>query len=571
MTLSIVRRPPGDDSALPAELHPLLRRLYASRGVKLSDDLERSLQGLHHYQALDGIQRAVARLITALEQQQRIVIIGDFDADGATSTALCMLALRAFGANELDYLVPNRFDYGYGLSPEIVEHAHQQGAQLLVTVDSGIACITGAQRAKELGIDVIITDHHLPGTTLPEAAAIVNPNLSSCAFPSKNLAGVGVAFYLMSALRAELQKLGKFHNNPPTLAQWLDIVALGTVADVVKLDGNNRILVYQGLQRIRAGRCRPGIRALLDVAERPAQFLTSSDLGFVLGPRLNAAGRLDDMSLGIECLLTDSYDDALNIARRLDALNKKRKHIESTMQQEAETHIQELNLSADDLPPALVLFNEAYHQGVIGIVAGRIKEKYYRPTIVMAAQDEQFLKGSARSIPGVHIRDLLEEVNTRHPRLLAKFGGHAMAAGLSIARQHLSDFEKALTSIANEWLQGKPLSGELLSDGEVEDQWLTLNTAKLLADAGPWGQGFEAPMFDGEFAIVQQRLVGEKHLKLVLRTSQGELVDAIAFNIDPQIWPDESVHTIHAVYRMDVNRFRGEENLQLIIEALAAQ
>ncbi|MDP5041587.1 MAG: single-stranded-DNA-specific exonuclease RecJ, partial [Paraglaciecola sp.] len=430
--LVITRRVPADNAHLPANLHPVIRQIYADRGVQNEQQLLRTTQSLLHYNELKGVSGAVNLLVTAIQSQQKIMVVGDFDADGATSTALCMLSLTMLGSKQHSYLVPNRFDFGYGLSPEIVDVAAREGAELIMTVDSGIACFAGVEKAKALGLKVLITDHHLAASRLPIADAIVNPNQPGCEFLSKNLAGVGVAFYLMLALRAELNKQNWFvrQNMPmPNLAELLDIVALGTVADVVPLDSNNRILVHQGLQRIRSDQCCKGIQAIMEVAGRDKSKLMASDLGFVVGPRLNAAGRLDDMSLGIECLLTDNPARARQIAVQLDSLNQERREIESSMQQEAVKALEQLNLAADALPFGLVLYKQDYHQGVIGILAGRIKEKYFRPTIAFAHQDDVLLKGSARSIPGVHIRDLLETINSQYPGLIIKFGGHALAAG----------------------------------------------------------------------------------------------------------------------------------------------
>ena len=520
---------------------------------------------------MSGVGDAVRILADALAQSKRIIIVGDFDADGATSTALSMLALGMMGCKNHDYLVPNRFNFGYGLSPQIVDVAHEQGAQVIMTVDNGIACFAGVERAKELGITVLITDHHLAAESLPIADAIVNPNQPNCSFMSKNLAGVGVAFYLMLALRAHLRGVDWFAQNDidvPNLADLLDIVALGTVADVVPLDENNRILVHQGLLRIRSDKCRPGIQALIEVAGRDKRKMVASDLGFVIGPRLNAAGRLDDMSMGIECLLTDSDYKAKQIAVELDSLNRERREIEQSMQQEAVTALDSLQLSEQDMPHGLVLYQADFHQGVIGILAGRIKEKYFRPTIAFAHQDDEIIKGSARSIPGVHIRDLLEELSTRYPGLIIKFGGHAMAAGLSIEMAKLEEFKKRFTQLAQEHLAGKPLAGELISDGELPAQALTLEFSQLLKDAGPWGQGFPEPLFDGQFELVEQRIVGHKHLKMMLRMPTGKLVDAIAFNVDTQVWPNEQCKHVELAYKLDINEFRGRTSLQFLVEGL---
>ncbi|WP_102798035.1 single-stranded-DNA-specific exonuclease RecJ [Bowmanella denitrificans] len=556
-----------------APLHPRLKQIYAGRGIRQMAQLQHSTKALLHYQQLNGIEQAVSVLARALQQARKLVIIGDFDADGATSTALCMLALKQMGATQVEYLVPNRFDFGYGLSPQIVDMAHQQGAELLITVDNGIACLAGARRARELGMQLLITDHHLPGSELPPADAIVNPNLTRCDFPSKNLAGVGVAFYLMLALCRYLQNTGWFAQAAipvPNLADLLDLVALGTVADVVRLDQNNRILVHQGLQRIRSGRCRPGIRAMVEVAGRECGQIAASDLGFVLGPRLNAAGRLDDMAMGIECLLAEEEGKARRMAVELDSLNRERREIESSMQAEALKTLELLSFNEQQLPSGLVLYQADWHQGVIGILAGRIKDRYFRPTIAFAHQDDEVLKGSARSIPGLHIRDLLEEINSRYPGIIEKFGGHAMAAGLSLKAEKLPAFEQVFQQVADEWLQGKSLQGELWSDGQLDGSELNLDFAQLLKESGPWGQGFEEPLFDGEFELLDQRLVGDKHLKMMVKQGSGPLLDAIAFNVDLAVWPNRQIKQVQLAYRLDINHFRGKVSLQLMVEALAA-
>ena len=576
MPLQISRRlNPSDSPAsleLPEHLHPILKQIYASRGITLASQLERSAKYLLHYQSLSGIDKAVQILAEAIASEKFIMVIGDFDADGATSTALCMLALGMMGSKNHDYLVPNRFDFGYGLSPEIVEVAHQQKADVIMTVDNGIACFAGVEKAKALGMTVLITDHHLAAQSLPKADAIVNPNQPDCEFMSKNLAGVGVAFYLMLALRAHLRQENWFAERQlpiPNLADLLDIVALGTVADVVPLDENNRILVHQGILRIRSDKCRPGIQALLDVAGRSKSKLVASDLGFAIGPRLNAAGRLDDMSMGIECLLTDDPGRARQIAVQLDSLNRERREIEGSMQQEALKALDALELLAENMPYGLVLYQADYHQGVIGILAGRIKDKYFRPTVAFAHQDDNTLKGSARSIPGLHIRDVLEELNSRYPDIIGKFGGHAMAAGLSLPLTNLAAFTERFNQLAEEALQGKPLAGELISDGELSVNELSLDFAQRLKDAGPWGQGFPEPLFDGEFALMDQRIVGEKHLKMMLQHHSGTLVDAIAFNVDTTVWPDKHIKQVHVAYKLDINEFRGRVSLQFLVEGIA--
>ena len=572
MILPIVRRDVAGAS-LSEDLHPVIDRIYRGRNITHIDDLENGLKGLTHFNALKGMAEAARLLADTVEQNKRLIIVGDFDADGATSTSVCMLALKMMGHTNADFLVPNRFDFGYGLSVPIVDVAAEQGADIIVTVDNGISCIDGVKHAKQLGLQVLVTDHHLPGNELPPADAIVNPNQPGCTFISKNLAGVGVAFYIMLALKAELQQRGYFERTntaPPNLASLLDIVAVGTVADVVVLDKNNRILVHQGLQRIRAGKCRPGIKALVEVANRECSHLTSTDLGFVVGPRLNAAGRLDDMSQGIACLLEDDTIQARMIAAELDALNKERREIETGMKAQAEQALEEMAINEGDIPAALVVYKEDFHQGVIGIVAGRLKEQYLKPVIAFAHQDDEVIKGSARSIPGVHIRDVLDEVNTRYPGVIDKFGGHAMAAGLSLPVAKLKAFEHAFVAVAQEHVAKLDGNHALLSDGDLSASELSLPFAHLLRQAGPFGQGFESPLFDGEFELLDQRLVGQKHLKMVLRSQGSSEVDAIAFNIDIKAWPNAMVKRVHIAYRLDVNVFRGQETVQLIIEQIEA-
>ena len=573
MILPIVRRE-VTGASLSSDLHPVIDRIYRGRNIANLDDLENGLKGLTHFNVLKGMPQAAQILANAVVQNKRIIIVGDFDADGATSTSVCILALRAMGYHNVDFLVPNRFDFGYGLSVPIVDEAAKQGAEVIVTVDNGISCIDGVTHAKSLGMQVVVTDHHLPGDVLPPADAIVNPNQPGCEFPSKNLAGVGVAFYIMLALKAELQQQGHFERAglaPPNLASLLDIVAVGTVADVVVLDKNNRILVHQGLQRIRAGKCRPGIKALVEVANRDCAHLTSTDLGFVVGPRLNAAGRLDDMSQGLACLLEDETIQARMIAAELDALNKERREIETGMKAQAETVLEQMALDEGDMPSALVVYREDFHQGVIGIVAGRLKEKYLKPVIAFAHQDDEIIKGSARSIPGVHIRDVLDEVNTRYPGVIEKFGGHAMAAGLSLPVAKLQDFERAFVDIARAHMAKLDGNHALLSDGDLSSKELCLPFAHLLRQAGPFGQGFESPLFDGEFALLDQRLVGQKHLKMVLKSDGANEVDAIAFNVDLKSWPNAMVKRVHIAYRLDINVFRGQETVQLIVEQIEAR
>ncbi|EGM9064240.1 single-stranded-DNA-specific exonuclease RecJ [Salmonella enterica] len=566
-----LRRREADETAdLPVDLPPLLRRLYASRGVRSARELERSVKGMLPWQQLNGIDNAVEILYNAFREGIRIIVVGDFDADGATSTALSVLGMRALGCDNISYLVPNRFEDGYGLSPEVVDQAKARGAQLIITVDNGISSHAGVAHAKTLGIPVIVTDHHLPGDTLPDAEAIINPNLRDCEFPSKALAGVGVAFYLMLALRTFLRDKGWFDERgiaPPNLAELLDLVALGTVADVVPLDANNRILTWQGLSRIRAGKCRPGIKALLEIANRDPQRLAASDLGFTLGPRLNAAGRLDDMSVGVALLLCDNLGEARVLASELDALNQTRKEIEQGMQAEALILCEKLERSSETLPGGLAMYHPEWHQGVVGILASRIKERFHRPVIAFAPAGDGTLKGSGRSIQGLHMRDALERLDTLYPDLMIKFGGHAMAAGLSLEEHKFEQFQQRFGELVTEWLDPALLQGEVISDGPLSAAEMSMEVAQLLRDAGPWGQMFPEPLFDGRFRLLQQRLVGERHLKVMVEpVGGGPLLDGIAFNIDTTCWPDNGVREVELAYKLDINEFRGNRSLQIIID-----
>lgn len=551
---------------------PLLQKIFAARGALGDQDVSVGLAGLLSPHNLAGLEAALALLITALEQRQRIVIVGDFDADGATSSALAVLSLRAMGAAWVDFLVPNRFEYGYGLTPEIVEVAKTLRPDLILTVDNGISSIDGVAAANSAGIAVLVTDHHLPGRELPAAAAIVNPNQRGCDFASKNLAGVGVIFYVMSALKTALKTRGWFALQQlpePAMADYLDLVALGTVADVVPLDHNNRILVEQGLRRMRAGRMRPGIRALLQVAGRDHQRLVSADMGFAIGPRLNAVGRLDDMSLGINCLITEDERLAAELAAQMDDLNRDRKSIEGTMQREALASLEALSLEPAAMPFGLCLYDGQWHQGVVGILASRVKDRYHRPVIAFADDVPGVsIKGSARSIPGFHIRDALDAVASKHPQLLSKFGGHAMAAGMSLQLEHFAAFSSAFDSEVSRQLVAADLQAQLLTDGELSATEFSLELAHTLRLAAPWGQHFPEPLFDGVFRLVQQRLVGGNHLKMVLAIDDSgqQLIDAIAFNIDLELWPNNAVESVRAVYKLDVNDFRGRQSLQLLVD-----
>lgn len=576
MSPLICRRSVPATHRFSAAIPPLLQRIYAARDLQQDAELSLSFSELLSPQLLHGLDKAVSLLQAQLQQQGRVLIVSDFDADGATSCALAIRALRAFGFQHVDYIVPNRFEYGYGLTPEIVALAQTRGPNLLLTVDNGISSIEGVAAAQALGMQVLITDHHLPGRELPAADAMVNPNLPDCTFPSKSLAGVGVVFYLMIALRARLREEGWFAQQgiaEPNLADYLDIVALGTVADVVPLDRNNRILVNEGLRRIRAGRLCPGIDALLRLGKRSRETLVASDLGFAVAPRLNAAGRLDDMSLGIECLLAQQPERARAIAAELDAMNQQRKEIETGMREQAEAGLRSMQFDDKTLPAGLCLYQADWHQGVIGILAARIKERVHRPVIAFAdaGEDEQGraqLKGSARSIAGLHIRDALDAVATRHPGLISRFGGHAMAAGLSLPRDAYAAFSEAFAAVVAEQLPADALQACLFTDGELQATELTLETAQMLRDAGPWGQHFPEPVFDGEFQVLQQRILGGKHLKLVLSPVQApqHAVDAIAFNVDTAAWEGCNNARVRLVYRLDINEFRGQRSLQLMIE-----
>ncbi len=573
MHRSIVRHAQADSSAQerPETISPLLWRVYRARGISDAAELERELSSLIPPEHMSGLDAAVTLLVEAIELEKRILIVGDFDADGATSCALAVLALRAFGHRQVSFLVPDRFRYGYGLTPEIVEYAKQQSPDLIVTVDNGISSVAGVAAARALGWQVLVTDHHLAGPVLPQAEALVNPNLGDNKFPSKALAGVGVIFYVLLGLRARLKEAGWFERHAiavPNMADFLDLVALGTVADVVPLDRNNRILVHQGLMRIRNGRCRPGISALLRIAGRDPARAQASDMGFAVGPRLNAAGRLDDMSRGIECLLAEDPQQAEPLALELDRLNRERREIEAEMKQQAEAVLSSWAPGdSDTLPWGLCLFQKQWHQGVIGILASRIKERYHRPVIAFAPGGEGILKGSARSIPGLHIRDVLDEVAVRQPALLQKFGGHAMAAGMTIREADYDGFAETFDAVVRSHLDPDDLQAVIISDGAIVEEEMTLDTARLISAAGPWGQGFAEPIFDDRFEVLSSRVVGDKHWKLVLRPTGGALaLDAIAFNAV------ESLPTmparVHAAYRLDENEWQGRIKLQLRIEYL---
>lgn len=564
MELVIERRAIAGTQVLDARLHPVLQRAYAARGVRDSQDLALTLDRLVPVGTLDSIGAAVDLILE--HRERRILVVGDFDADGATSTALIVRCLRSWGFANVDFLVPNRFEFGYGLTPEIVGLAAMRAPTLIVTVDNGISSIAGVAAALARGIQVLITDHHLPGAELPAAEVIVNPNVPGSQFASRALAGVGVAFYVMAALRRELDARGTVVM--PPVADFLDLVALGTVADLVPLDANNRVLVSQGIRRIRAGRCVPGIRALLNIAERNVPTLTAADLGFAIGPRLNAAGRLDDMSIGIRCLLSDSDSEALNLATRLDQLNNERREIEAKMQGAALAAVARLRDPAGPVRHGVCLFDPEWHQGVVGLVASRIKDRVRRPVIAFARAGDGQLRGSARSVPGIHIRDVLDGMAARHPGLISRFGGHAMAAGLSLDEAKLDAFAAAFDEEVTRWRDPAIPSNRVETDGELSADEIALETAQALRDGGPWGQAFPEPCFDGIFAIKNVRVVGDKHLKMWVTTAdRTRAFDAIAFNFkgadeNPSL-PDGNVRL---VYRLDINEFKGERRLQLLVD-----
>jgi len=569
VSLTVVRRTLAEATApLGAQVHPVLGRVYAARGVRSAAELDHSLERLLPVGTLEGIAAAVELLLA--HRAGRVLIIGDFDADGATSSALMVRALAGWGFAGVDFLVPNRFEFGYGLTPEIVALAGTRSPSLIVTVDNGVSSNSGVAAARARGIDVLITDHHLPGAQLPEANVIVNPNLPGSRFGSRALAGVGVAFYVMAALKRRLDERGLTPAGAAGVAPLLDLVALGTVADVVPLDANNRVLVSQGLRRIRAGRCVLGIRALLDLAARSLPELTAADLAFGVAPRLNAAGRIADMTIGIRCLLADDEESARSLAAQLDELNEERRTIEAKMQQEALAAVRVLR---DPAPGALarsgvVLFEESWHQGVVGLVASRVKDRLRRPVIAFALADAGTLRGSARSIPGIHIRDVLDTLAARHPDLISRFGGHAMAAGLTLERAQLDRFAPAFDAEVKRCMMGLSATDAVETDGELSANEIALETAQALRAGGPWGQAFPEPSFDGLFSIRSARIIGERHLKMWVELPRsGRAFDAIAFNHVEQgaaFVPPAGL--AHLVYRLEVNEYQGERRLQLLVD-----
>ena len=554
---------------LSPDIPLLLQRVYALRGITSMQELDYTTRNLCNYDNLDGTHTAVEIVYSAMQNNKRIMIVGDFDTDGATSTALMIKALKKMGCKHVDYIIPNRFDDGYGLSISVVKRALSKKADLIITVDNGVSAIEAVEFAKQSNLTVIITDHHLCSEQLPAADAIINPNLPNSSFPSKHLAGVGVAFYFMLALRAKLRKENWFASNK--LAEYnitnlLDLVALGTIADVVKLDRNNRILVHQGISRIRAGYCCEGIKALLDISRRDPLTLTSTDLAYYIAPRLNAAGRMDSMSLSVELLLCEDYDSAIKQATDLDTLNHDRKLIEQTMYQEALSYIEQVEQKNSTFPNALVVHHPQWHQGIIGIVSARLKDKHYRPVICFASTEDGLLKGSGRSIEGIHLRDILDKLNERYPDILVSFGGHAMAAGLSIQEKDLDQFSAHFEALITKQLDLDVLEQIIETDGEIDNQDFNYSIAKQLKESGPWGEGFTEPTFDGDFIVHQQRLFAEKHLKLVLEPKNGgPIIEGICFNVNLTQWPDNTIKIVKIVYQLDVNDFHGNQAVKLMI------
>ena len=560
------RKPVSDNADGLSGIHPVLRQVYLNRGVTTVEQLDRTLKNLPSYKSLTGIDKAISIIQAAIQQKKKILIVADFDADGATSCALAVRGLHMLGAVDVEFVVPDRFKFGYGLTPEIVDVALQSKPDLIITVDNGISSVDGVAHAMAQGCQVVVTDHHLPPKELPKADAIVNPQLLGDEFPSKAIAGVGVMFYVLLALRAKLTRDGAFGSaKAPNLADLLDIVALGTVADVVPMDETNRKLVHQGLLRIQAKRCVPGIMALLRIAKREPERVVASDLGFAIGPRLNAAGRLDDMSLGIRCLLTDDESEAQNIAEQLDTLNLERRSIEDDMKREAYSILDKLQSKVQE-QWGICLFDEQWHQGVIGILASRIKEKFNRPVIAFASVSKTEIKGSARSIPGLHIRDVLDDIASQHPELLNKFGGHAMAAGLSLSANHYEQFVELFNEAVRQRLDNKRPENIFMVDGELAANDINLELADTLRNSGPWGQGFPEPLFTGTFNVKNARILAQKHIKFELQLSDSKRkIDAIYFNVDN---PDALIGlpTITIVYQLDVNTYLGHSKVQLMVK-----
>ena len=565
----IINRDVPDGINLPDSIHPVLKRIYASRNIKSSEDLDYSLGSLISYEELGGIDDAVILLQEMITQKKRILIVADFDADGATSCALAIRGLTAMGAEDVIYVVPNRFEHGYGLSPKIVDVALDHDPDLIVTVDNGISSISGVAHAKKNGIKVLITDHHLPGDKLPSADVIVNPQLKENKFPSKNLAGVGVIFYILLALRAKLKAENWFNEKNikyPNLANLLDLVALGTISDLVPLDKNNRTMVAHGLKLMRKNKSKVGILAILNQSGRQLSTLTSGDLSFAIAPRLNAAGRLTDMSLGIECLLTDDKENATEMAKKLNQLNIERRQIQDNMEEQAFTEFEKyLQDTSKKVPHGICIYNQNWHQGVVGILAAKIKEKFNRPVVVFAQECQGILKGSARSITELHIKDVFDEIARLYPELILTFGGHAMAAGLTIEESQFDRFSDVFNKVVNQYISSDSLEDQCLTDGELSGDDFSLPLALAIQNAGPWGQSFPEPIFVGQFKILDKRVVGESHLKLKLQSRNNNTLDAIAFNMTDDDWPSK-LEQITSTYRLGINNYRGHSQIQLFIE-----
>lgn len=565
----IINRDVPDGINLPDSIHPVLKRIYASRNIKSSEDLDYSLGSLIPYEELSGVDDAVILLQEMITQKKRILIVADFDADGATSCALAIRGLTAMGAEDVIYVVPNRFEHGYGLSPKIVDVALDHDPDLIVTVDNGISSISGVEHAKKNGIKVLITDHHLPGDKLPSADVIINPQLKEDKFPSKNLAGVGVIFYILLALRAKLKAENWFDEKNikyPNLANLLDLVALGTISDLVPLDKNNRTMVAHGLKLMRKNKSKAGILAILNQSGRQLSTLTSGDLSFAIAPRLNAAGRLTDMSLGIECLLTDDKENATEMAKKLNQLNIERRQIQDNMEEQAFTEFEKyLQDTSKKIPHGICIYNQNWHQGVVGILAAKIKEKFNRPVVVFAQECQGILKGSARSITELHIKDVFDEIARLYPELILTFGGHAMAAGLTIEESQFDRFSDVFNKVVDRYISSDSLEDQCLTDGELSGDDFSLPLALAIQNAGPWGQSFPEPIFVGQFKILDKRVVGESHLKLKLQSRNNNTLDAIAFNMTDDDWPSK-LEQITSTYRLGINNYRGHSQIQLFIE-----
>ena len=565
----IINRVVPDGINLPDSIHPVLKRIYASRNIKSGEDLDYSLGSLISYEELGGIDDAVILLQEMITQKKRILIVADFDADGATSCALAIRGLTAMGAEDVIYVVPNRFEHGYGLSPKIVDVALDHDPDLIVTVDNGISSISGVEHAKKNGIKVLITDHHLPGDKLPRADVIVNPQLKENKFPSKNLAGVGVIFYILLALRAKLKTENWFDEKNikyPNLANLLDLVALGTISDLVPLDKNNRTMVAHGLKLMRQNKSKAGILAILNQSGRQLSTLTSGDLSFAIAPRLNAAGRLTDMSLGIECLLTDDKENATEMAKKLNQLNIERRQIQDNMEEQAFTEFEKsFQDTSKKIPHGICIYNQNWHQGVVGIIAAKIKEKFNRPVVVFAQECQGILKGSARSITELHIKDVFDEIARLYPELILTFGGHAMAAGLTIEESQFDRFSDAFNKVVDRYISSDSLEDQCLTDGELSGDDFSLPLALAIQNSGPWGQSFPEPIFVGQFKILDKRVVGKSHLKLKLQSRNNNTLDAIAFNMTDDDWPAK-LEQITSTYRLGINNYRGHSKIQLFIE-----